>query len=63
MIGVLAPIGCKVAGVKKPISQRTVANVESFGMMCSPQELGVGDDSDNLIELSPDTPIGEKYIN
>ncbi|MDW2958935.1 MAG: methionine--tRNA ligase [Alphaproteobacteria bacterium] len=59
--GVLAPVGSKLPGMKKPMSQRTVAGVESFGMMCSALELGVGDDGDNIIELGADVEIGSEY--
>ena len=62
MVGVLAPVGCILPNQKKPISQRTVAGVESFGMMCSAAELGVGDNSDEIIELGADAKIGEKYM-
>lgn len=47
--------------MKKPMAQRTVAGVESFGMMCSALELGVGDDGDNIIELGSDVEIGSEY--
>ena len=59
--GVLAPVGSKLPGMKKPMAQRTVAGVESFGMMCSALELGVGDDGDNIIELGSDVEIGSEY--
>ena len=58
---VLAPVGAKVHGIKKPMAQRTVAGIESYGMMCSPAELGIGDDSDNIIELDSNTEIGMEY--
>ena len=61
MVGVLAPVGCILPGQKKPISQRTVAGTESFGMMCSASELGIGDDTDEIIELCTDAKIGENY--
>ncbi len=61
MIGVLAPVGCMLPREKKPISQRTVAGIESFGMMCSASELGRGDDADKIIELAADTKIGIEY--
>ena len=61
MIGVLAPVGCILPGQKKPISQRTVAGVESFGMMCSAAELGTGDNADEIVELSSDAKIGQEY--
>ena len=55
--GVLAPVGCKLPQVKKPMAQRTVAGIESFGMMCSSAELGIGTDADNLIQIT-DKNIG-----
>ena len=61
LVGVLAPIGAKLPGAKKPIAQRTVAGVESYGMMCSGAEIGAGDDTDNIIELAADTEIGTVY--
>ncbi len=61
LVSVLAPVGCKLPGVKKPISQRTVAGTESFGMMCSAAELGHGDAADKIIELDADAQIGAEY--
>jgi len=61
LVGVLAPIGCVLPGAKKPISQRTVASVESYGMMCSAAELGIGENADEIVELDADAKIGEKY--
>ena len=61
LVGVLAPIGCILPGQKKPISQRTVAGVESYGMMCSAKELGIGDNGDEIVELDSAVKIGEKY--
>lgn len=61
MIGVLAPVGCTLPGMKKPISQRTVAGTESYGMMCSAAELGRGNDGDNIIQLGTDSEIGTEY--
>ncbi len=59
--GVLAPVGAKLPGMKKPMAQRTVAGIESFGMMCSASELGQGDDDKNIIELGTDAEIGSEY--
>lgn len=61
MVGVLAPVGCKLPGFKKPLSQRTVAGFESFGMMCAAAELGIGDDDKNIIELDANAKIGQEY--
>ena len=59
--GVLAPVGAKLPGIKKPMAQRTVAGVESFGMMCSEFELGHGTEDKNIIELGSDYNIGDEY--
>ena len=61
LIGVLAPVGCILPGQKKPIGQRTVAGVESYGMMCSAAELGIGTNADEIVELDASAKIGEEY--
>lgn len=61
LISILAPIGATLPGMKKPISQRTVAGTESFGMMCSGAELGQGGDSANIIELDSNAIVGAEY--
>ena len=61
MRGVLAPIGCKLTGMKKPMAQRTVAGVDSYGMMCSPAELNIGDEDKQIIEVSEDIKPGTEY--
>ena len=63
LVGVLAPVGCKLPGAKKPMAQRTVAGIESYGMMCSAAELGQGADNNdkNIIELDENTVIGTEY--
>lgn len=61
LIGVLAPVGCLLPGQKKPIVQRTVAGVESFGMMCSSAEIGSGNNADEIIELDKDAVIGDVF--
>lgn len=40
------------------IGRRKMRGVESRGMMCSPRELGLGDDHDGLMILPEDTPVG-----
>ena len=61
LIGVLAPIGCVLPNTKKPITKRSVDGVESNGMMCSATELGIGKDSDTIIELPDNIEIGVEY--
>lgn len=59
--GVLAPVGSKLPGVKKTLTQRTVAGFESFGMMCSAAELGQGKEGNQIIELDNSYNIGDEY--
>lgn len=59
--GVLAPVGAKLPGMKKPMTQRTVAGYESFGMMCSGAEIGTNDDDTQIIELDASYNIGDEY--
>lgn len=40
------------------IKKSKLRGVESFGMMCSAAEIGVGSDDDGLLELSTDLPAG-----
>ncbi len=38
-----------------------IRGVESHGMMCSPQELGLPDAVDGLLILRPDAPVGQSF--
>jgi phenylalanyl-tRNA synthetase beta chain len=65
-VGMKAPcalVGAKLpsADGKKPfeISQAKVRGVASFGMMCSDKELGLAEESDGLLELPADAPVGQ----
>ncbi len=40
------------------IKKAKLRGVESFGMMCSAKELGIGEDHNGLLILPPDTPLG-----
>jgi phenylalanyl-tRNA synthetase beta chain len=40
------------------IGRRKMRGIESQGMMCSARELGLGEEHDGLLILSPDTPVG-----
>ena len=62
MVSVFAPVGARLPGAKKPITQRTVAGVESYGMMCGASELGIGGDDEKIIELPDDSEIGKVFV-
>jgi phenylalanyl-tRNA synthetase beta chain len=49
--GVKLPNGVKLRRTK-------IRGVESAGMLCSPVELGLGDESDGIIRLPDDAPVG-----
>jgi phenylalanyl-tRNA synthetase beta chain len=50
-------------GDKEPfvIRERKVFGITSYGMMCSPQELGLPDQVDGLLILPPDAKIGQPF--
>lgn len=58
--GLKAP--CALVGAALPggfhIKQAKVRGVESAGMMCSAKELGIAEESNGLLELPDDAPVG-----
>jgi len=52
-----AKIGAVLPGDFK-IKQAKLRGVESFGMLCAEQELGMAESSDGLMELPLDAPVG-----
>ncbi|MBI1174747.1 MAG: phenylalanine--tRNA ligase subunit beta [Sideroxydans sp.] len=72
-VGMKAP--CALVGAKLPgadgakpfeIKQAKVRGIASFGMMCSDKELGLAAESDGLLELPADAPVGQNirdYLN
>ena len=61
LVGIFAPVGCVLHGQIKPLTARNVAGVKSNGMMCSAAELGINNNSGEIIELDKDTKIGIEY--
>jgi phenylalanyl-tRNA synthetase beta chain len=53
----IALIGAQIGELK--IKQAKLRGVESFGMLCSAQELGLAETSSGLLELPLDAPIGK----
>src|SRR5439155_2564800 len=51
------------AGEKEPFTIKVgkIRGVESQGMMCSPQELGLPDSVDGLLILSPEAKVGQPF--
>jgi phenylalanyl-tRNA synthetase beta chain len=54
--GVTLPGGIKLRKAK-------IRGVVSNGMLCSAVELGLGDESDGIMELPADAPVGESLVN
>ena len=54
--------GSTLAGGFK-ISRRKMRGVESQGMMCAPDELGMGSDHSGLLILPPDAPVGADALH
>src|ERR1700749_2291145 len=50
-------------GEKEPFTIKVgkIRGVESHGMMCSPQELGLPDQIDGLLILSPEARVGQPF--
>ncbi len=55
-----APIGSVIPTNGMTIKKAKIAGVESSGMLCSASELGLGEDSDGIIEIEEKWPIGTK---
>ena len=56
-----AKVPCALVGAVLPkitIKQAKVRGVESAGMLCSEQELGLAEDAPGLLLLPPDAPVG-----
>ena len=54
-----APIGCELAGGFQ-VRRATLAGVESFGVLCSAKELGLGELHEGVIDIPPSTPVGSR---
>jgi len=60
-----AQVGAVLPGDFK-IKKAKLRGVESFGMLCSADELKTSNDSDGLLELAADAPVGQcvrEYLN
>ncbi|SFG34943.1 phenylalanine--tRNA ligase subunit beta [Methylobacterium gossipiicola] len=58
---VFAPPGTYVPGKDITLSVGTIRGVESRGMLCSGAELGLGEESDGILDLPADAPTGQPY--
>ncbi len=58
---VLAPIGSVIPTNGMKIKASKIRDVDSSGMLCSATELDLGDESNGIMELDADAPIGQSY--
>jgi phenylalanyl-tRNA synthetase beta chain len=58
---VFAAPGAFIPAKNFTIAKGVIRGVESGGMMCSPEELGLEGDSSGIFELSDDAPVGQVY--
>jgi phenylalanyl-tRNA synthetase beta chain len=54
----MALVGARLADGNK-IRRSKIRGVESQGMLCSPIELGLGDEADGIMALDPQAPVGQ----
>ncbi|AIF81935.1 phenylalanyl-tRNA ligase subunit beta [endosymbiont of Acanthamoeba sp. UWC8] len=58
---VLAPIGTKIPLNGMEIKASKIRGIESNGMLCSAEELGLSGDGEGIIELGSDARVGQKF--
>ncbi len=56
---IYAPIGAYVPGLGVTLVEKPVRGVVSNGMLCSASELELAGESDGILELSDDLPVGQ----
>ncbi len=59
MIGVFAPSGSHVPGTGIDLKPTKIRGVESNGMLLSEREMGISDDHEGIVDLAPETALGE----
>src|SRR5256714_3662049 len=57
----LARVGAKVGDLT--IGEKKTMGYHSQGMLCSPRELGLGNDHSGIYILDPATPLGQKLVD
>lgn len=58
LIGIFAREGTLIPLYNERLKRATIRGVESCGMMCAVDEIGIGTSHDAIIELPSDTPLG-----
>ena len=58
---VFAAPGTHIPGKNFTLGKGVIRGVESLGMLCSAEELGIGGDSHGILELDASAPVGAAY--
>jgi phenylalanyl-tRNA synthetase beta chain len=58
---VMAPIGTVIPNGGLVIQKAKIRGIESCGMLCSEEELGMADESEGILELPANAPVGQHY--
>lgn len=58
---VLAPVGSTMPVNGLKIKASKIRGIESFGMLCAAEELGLESHSEGIMELDLNAPVGESY--
>ncbi|MCX8057724.1 MAG: phenylalanine--tRNA ligase subunit beta [Ignavibacteria bacterium] len=58
---VFAPIGLVIPGTGEKLKKAKIRGVESFGMICSEKELGLGEDHTGILVLDNSAPVGMPF--
>ena len=56
LVTALAKVGAKLGDIK--IGKAKLAGIESYGMCCGGDEIGISDDHSGIVELDENTPVG-----
>lgn len=60
---VLSRPGDFIPGLNITLGASKIRDVESQGMLCAMDELGLGDEHDGIMELPADAPLGAKFVD
>ena len=63
MKSVFSPPGTYIPGKDITLGKGVIRGVESNGMLCSAAELQTSDESDGIIDLPDDAPVGQPYAS
>ena len=55
---IFAPLGVVIPGIGEKLKKAKIRGVESFGMICSEMELGLGEDHTGIVVLDNNAPVG-----